>query len=384
MKTTLHLLTIFAVMLISIGAFAQPPGPYAVNISGIYSDCPPNSGFVQIQTVQNTLPSINEIIPLDANCSFSVTYEMSSLNGYFTLSFPCNGALQNVNLNYSVNVLVPDSTFLFATFMCNNTGVDCLGVPNGSAIPGSSCDDNDPNTANDIWSADCVCAGQTVNPGECNADFWVLQGFTYGPGSNPNTIDSTVVIPIANEIWVWNLSTGNGSYSFLWNFGDGSSSTEAFPTHIYDTSGPYTLCLTITDGSGCTDTYCDSISVNGDGIFEGMAGIHEQDEFRTAMTLNVRQEQPVLSVSNESLSNAFSLWPNPVQDMINLSVSTKHQDQIIMSITDMNGKVISQLKNNLRSGENKLQINTNDLMPGMYILQLTNGNATTTRRFVKQ
>lgn len=37
---------------------------------------------------------------------------------------------------------------------------DCNGVLNGSAQPGTPCDDNDPDTGNDVWSVDCQCAGQ--------------------------------------------------------------------------------------------------------------------------------------------------------------------------------------------------------------------------------
>ena len=38
-------------------------------------------------------------------------------------------------------------------------GMDCLGVPGGPALPGTPCDDNDPATTNDTWTAECVCVG---------------------------------------------------------------------------------------------------------------------------------------------------------------------------------------------------------------------------------
>lgn len=40
--------------------------------------------------------------------------------------------------------------------------VDCLGVTGGTALPGTMCDDNDPNTTGDMWSAACVCAGNPI------------------------------------------------------------------------------------------------------------------------------------------------------------------------------------------------------------------------------
>ncbi|MBK9194100.1 MAG: T9SS type A sorting domain-containing protein [Flavobacteriales bacterium] len=45
----------------------------------------------------------------------------------------------------------------------NSTCLDCLGVPNGAAQPGSTCDDNNGNTINDVWSANCTCAGVPAN-----------------------------------------------------------------------------------------------------------------------------------------------------------------------------------------------------------------------------
>lgn len=43
--------------------------------------------------------------------------------------------------------------------------VDCLGVLGGPALPGTSCNDNNAFTGNDVWDANCVCAGQ---PFDCS------------------------------------------------------------------------------------------------------------------------------------------------------------------------------------------------------------------------
>jgi len=41
--------------------------------------------------------------------------------------------------------------------------------------------------------------------------------------------------------------------SYLWNFGDGATSTSANPTHTYNAVGQYTVTLTVMDNSGLTD-----------------------------------------------------------------------------------------------------------------------------------
>ncbi len=54
-----------------------------------------------------------------------------------------------------------------------------------------------------------------------------------------------------------------GGATYLWAFGDGTSSTAQNPVHTYNASGVYNACLTITGPNGvCTDTYCDSILVS--------------------------------------------------------------------------------------------------------------------------
>lgn len=51
----------------------------------------------------------------------------------------------------------------------------------------------------------------------------------------------------------FNKSTGSGILTYQWNFGDGATSILTNPSHTYTTSGSYTVTLTVTNSSGCTD-----------------------------------------------------------------------------------------------------------------------------------
>src|SRR5690606_15540869 len=54
------------------------------------------------------------------------------------------------------------------------------------------------------------------------------------------------------NLLVTNLATGN-NLQYLWDFGDGNTSTQAYPSHIYASIGVYNLCLTVTDSiTGCS------------------------------------------------------------------------------------------------------------------------------------
>jgi gliding motility-associated-like protein len=51
------------------------------------------------------------------------------------------------------------------------------------------------------------------------------------------------------------ISTLDAVTSYLWDFGDGNTSTAANPSHTYPVQGTYTVSLTITTSTGCTESY---------------------------------------------------------------------------------------------------------------------------------
>jgi gliding motility-associated-like protein len=51
-----------------------------------------------------------------------------------------------------------------------------------------------------------------------------------------------------------NNSTGPGTLTYLWDFGDGTTSTLQAPSHTYTTKGNYSVSLAVTSSNGCTDT----------------------------------------------------------------------------------------------------------------------------------
>ncbi|MCS7084797.1 MAG: gliding motility-associated C-terminal domain-containing protein [Bacteroidia bacterium] len=51
-----------------------------------------------------------------------------------------------------------------------------------------------------------------------------------------------------------NLSQHSGAATYLWDFGDGNTSNEAEPVHIYSSRGTYTIKLVVYDQNGCVDS----------------------------------------------------------------------------------------------------------------------------------
>src|SRR5206468_3144743 len=57
-------------------------------------------------------------------------------------------------------------------------------------------------------------------------------------------------------------NTSSGAASYMWNFGDGSTSTATNPTHTYGGTGTYTVKLIAMTSSGCTDSVSHDVKVN--------------------------------------------------------------------------------------------------------------------------
>jgi Cu/Zn superoxide dismutase len=78
-----------------------------------------------------------------------------------------------------------------------------------------------------------------------------------------------------------------------------------------------------------------------------------------------------------------SLSPIPVFDELNVSIATHHTASLSFRIVDISGKSLSADTYDLTQGENMISLNTSSLLPGFYLLMITDGKATQAYKFVK-
>lgn len=76
--------------------------------------------------------------------------------------------------------------------------------------------------------------------------------------------DFTWTNPYGGHTEFTDQSTGSVA-GYLWDFGDGATSTQQNPTHTYPANGSYTVCLTVYDNYGGVDSVCMLVVI--DGIF---------------------------------------------------------------------------------------------------------------------
>lgn len=156
-------------------------------------------------------------ITAPSSCSALFGYQNVGLNANFTSS-------GNNTYNYSWNFSdgsfssLPNPSHTYASAGTYNV---CLSIVDSA----TSC-------------TDTYCSSVTVtgsNNGICDATF-----------NSQNAPTGTYF-----------ATSGNNTYAYAWDFGDGTTSSQANPVHSYAVIDTYYVCLTVTDtANNCNDTYC--------------------------------------------------------------------------------------------------------------------------------
>lgn len=82
------------------------------------------------------------------------------------------------------------------------------------------------------------------------------------PTATPQPVASFTWNQLAGTLTVKFKNTSNApGATWLWDFGNGQSSTSKSPSHPYNAQGPYTVTLTVTNGGG-SNTYSEEITVD--------------------------------------------------------------------------------------------------------------------------
>ena len=190
-------------------------------------------------------------------------------------------------------------------------------------------------------SAGCADSSNPINV-TCRANFNIFQ----------SSFDTSTYLG-------YNLSSG-ANLSYLWDFGDSTTSTQQYPQHIYAHPGYYQVCLTVSRaGSNCNYTYCDTTM-----YFAKMQGT-------PMVRLNILSPTGIKDISNNI---SFSLFPNPATNELIIRASNFNPETV--TIYDISGQKIVEQKFNTR-------IDIGRLSSGMYLIELKSGNAVVRKKFTK-
>ena len=123
-----------------------------------------------------------------------------------------------------------------------------------------------------------------------------------------------VVICYPNAAFFSNNSTNGNAY--LWDFGDGNTSTAYAPTHFYGAAGTYTATLLVYDSTGCIKPDSSTIIIN---VFDPAAALTTPD---TAICPNTSVQlfatggtsylwSPSATLSNDTIANPIATPTGP-------------------------------------------------------------------------
>jgi PKD repeat protein len=168
-------------------------------------------------------------------------------------------------------------------------------------------------------------------------------------------LPATYPVPAVEFNWVAageavffeNLSEFGDTY--FWDFGDGTSSTEENPVHIYALPGYYTVTLSVTNGCG---TRTRTKPVNTVTI-----GIEDTD------------------------NSTFTLYPNPATDMVFITTGKDIIGTVSIEVTAITGQRVMDMSSNGLMSNGRIGMDVSILDQGMYHITVQTENGRSVMRF---
>jgi hypothetical protein len=196
-------------------------------------------------------------------------------------------------------------------------------------------------------------------------------------------VDVTVAVTTdqygAETTWDIKASSGLGIASGgPWSNLSASGTTVQTPVNVTLSQDEcYTFTIYDSYGDGINSGYgVGSYSVtDGNGTVLASGGTftdEESEQFRTGLSS---------SISENTIVNAISIYPNPVNDIATLSFTTTEKSKTAITIFNILGEVVySNEIGSLSSGQHIMPISTSGISEGMYFVNLITNNKIITKK----
>lgn len=176
-----------------------------------------------------------------------------------------------------------------------------------------------------------------------------------------NTSCQNLIVSCLPPVPNFNYTNGTNSVTFsglspnqptqwLWDFGDGNSSTFQNPVHGYQFAGNYMVCLGVWNSCGYSDT-CKLVQVT---------------------AINV----------DESWMQQFSVFPNPNDGHFVIAGDLPTTELVNISLTDLTGRQVRGLWNGELNGTFRKEFAVDGLAKGIYFLRLEAGEKSLVRKLI--
>lgn len=347
-----------------------------------------------------------------AGFDFTFTFTPVSCFPVSTVNAPTNTATTSITLNWTASASAPSSYDVEygPVGFAQGTGTTVSTSTNSIALTGltpstnydfyvrSNCGTSQSNysTANTFTTAKIL--PYTTNFDSTNSLIgWTLA--TNGPGGQGYNATGTAGQGGSNGYWIFASSTTTANNNWLFSPAVSLQAGEQVTVSFYTRASTSPRTLRVTVGTNNT-TAAQTTQIAALTIASGTvwnlntipvytapaAGIYyfgfNDNSAATATVVNMRLDTFSFTTNlgtNDFLSSKFSVYPNPVNNVINFS---NDQNAVVSSVdmTDLNGRVIKSLKVNATEG----QISVSDLATGMYMMKITTDQGIAVKKIVKQ
>ena len=264
------------------------------------------------------------------NPTQTTTYYVSVVSPYgCSANDSITVSVNNALTSPTVTLAASETSFCGAAMPVQLVATTSAGQPTYSWTPLAISANNDTITVTP--QATSVYSVQVADPNGCSSSASV----TVVVSQNPTATFS--YNQVGNGVYQFNVN-GIPNATYMWDLGDGTTSTEQNPQHTYTTNGTFTVTLVITTSAGCIGTYSTS-------VVNQLSGIVEWE-------------------------NSLSIYPNPMQD--NVQIRSDYGKKLAVELMDMSGKTL--LTSTIQSGVTSLNLAAQ--ARGVYFIRVSeNGNA---------
>ena len=162
--------------------------------------------------------------------------------------------------------------------------------------------------------------------------------------ANPTVVEINIPVNFIN--------TSANSTSYLWDFGDSTTSTDVNPVHVYSTPGYYAIQLTASNSIGC-----DNWAVK---------------------TYYIYVTDPT-SIFETNAEMKLLIYPNPTTGALHIKIPKSNYSSSSITIFDLMGKQVNQTI----SSQSRMDFDLTEINEGIYIIRIENNGNIYRKKVIK-
>ena len=310
-------------------------------------------------TATNLITGLGLGVLIPGYVQFDETAQTTGID--LTQSRVPDGGPAFINTNVVLQALTP-GTYNIVILGCTdptacNFNGEATVNDNTCSLPGGTCDDGNAGTINDVFDANCNCAG-TALPAGCTD----INACNYDPTAQ--------------------FDNGTCTYP-------GSACDDLDPNTINDVLDANCFCAGTSGVLGCMDLNACNYNAaatfdDGSCLFIGTTcDDGDPNTVNDAIDFSCNCVGVIIGVNEVEGLNAISVFPNPSQNSFTVTFTSTVNEAIQIRVTDITGKTIHTERRGIQVGKNTFTLPSENWSNGIYILQINNEETSVQMQLMK-